>query len=222
MSKNLSTYSLFSLHWFLQWFFLFLVVEIWNASDSVVPSSIKTLHWFHAEDCPHPSHLRAQTSGHSMTWVLCSLQRSVVGLTWSASLQNTVNTCWLDITNSPAVTHQGFFFLYIILFLNFLKADSACCALPPPPTTFLLPFTSGPLSGFCVVFFFLFCQPFCCFSACAAVLLDWTRQLPPMPLQTMACQSRPKWCAQCGSEEGAREQSATAIWPQWVEQQSDH
>lgn len=75
-----------------QWLpsFLFLVAQIWTASDSVLSHHQLKLHTeFPAEDCPHPSGPTcADLRGHSTTLVLCSLQRRVVGLTWSACLQS--------------------------------------------------------------------------------------------------------------------------------------
>lgn len=175
--------------------------QILNSSDSLVPSSFKTTRV--AVLIHHAYVLRPQGAVRPKCSAACS------DMLWVRPGQSVcrVNTCRLQLTNTPAATNDFFF--------NFLKADSACSAPPP--------FHRQAFVGFLSCFlFFLFCQPFCCFSACAAVSLDWTRQLPPMPLQTMACQSRPKWCTQCGGEVGPREQSTTTIWPRWAERHSDH
>lgn len=133
MSKNLGTYYFHCTDFYNDFFFLFLVVEIWNASDSVVPSSIKTLHWvpcggLSSSITPTCADLRAQ---HDLS-----------------ALQPAAKCCGSDMVSFSAEYHKyllaGYyqfsscyslrsFFPLHHPFFYFLKADSACCALPLPP-----------------------------------------------------------------------------------------
>lgn len=131
--------------------------QILNSSDSLVPSSFKTTRV--AVLIHHAYVLRPQGTVRPKCSAACS------DMLWVLPGQSVCreNTCRLQLTNTPAATNDFFFSPWC--FFKFSK--SRFSLLCPSPVS---------QAGLCWVFvlfsFFLFCQPFCCFSACAAVLLD--------------------------------------------------
>lgn len=96
--------------------------------------------------------------------------------------------------------------------MEFFKADSAGCALPHPSTTFLLPFTSGPLSGFFVLFSF---SSSVSRSVVSPPVLQfyWTERgnFPRCLFKQWPVKADQSDAPSVAGEEAAREQSAAAI-----------